>query len=108
MLSRAQRLHSASDIKQVLRKGRKLEDRALTVWILMGLKESRATVIVPRAFDKRAVARNTAKRRIREALKLVLSVLPRGSQIIVRPKAGAGTLSSVELKHTLCDILRIS
>ena len=108
MLARKYRLHTAREIRAVFRGGRKIDGKFFPAWLSLRHESSIATPVVSRAVDKRAVARNLLKRRVREVLRVILPRLPRGAHVIIRPKPESKNLSLKDIKNTLCDLFRIS
>lgn len=83
------RVISARDFDHVMREGRRLGDASLSLRVVRNeLDQARLGLVVGKRYGG-AVARNRAKRIIREAFRLVRPRLPSGWDIAVQPKAGA-------------------
>lgn len=86
---RSARVISARDFDHVMREGRRLGDASLSLRVVRNeLDQTRLGLVVGKRYGG-AVARNRAKRIIREAFRLVRPRLPSGWDIAVQPKAGA-------------------
>lgn len=107
MLSRKFRLHRREEIIPVLRYGRPFPTPLLMVRIRPNrIGNPRAAVVVANAVSKKAVVRNTIRRRIQEVVrKDFLASLP-NIDIIISAKSSAVNASSHEFKKVLEDIFR--
>lgn len=78
MLPPSHRL-AAPLIRDITRSGKRVREGSLEMVIKRNtLDVSRFAVVVAVSFDKRATARNRARRLVRESLRILLPVLPRG------------------------------
>lgn len=83
-----QRLRGQQLFGEILQRGRRISDRALTVWIRPNdLGHCRLGLIVGRRFGG-AVARNRIKRQLREVFRLRQHELPAGLDVVIRPRPG--------------------
>lgn len=106
MLPRAHRLTATSEIEQIYKHGRRVFHPLIRLVYCPGAQVvSRATVVVSKRVDKRAVERNRLKRIIRALLPELLASLtrlPRDLVIIVQPSArGATQLQLATALHEL-------
>lgn len=96
MLPRSHRLPSLS-IRDVMRTGRRVHEGSLQmVFKKNSLDESRFAIVVPVSFDKRATARNRARRLVSESLRILLPVVVGGWDGIFFVRKG--------LPHTQKDV----
>ncbi|MBI4135451.1 ribonuclease P protein component [Candidatus Uhrbacteria bacterium] len=75
-------------------------------WLPARDKITRATVVVPLAFDKRSTRRNRVKRQIREILRPLLASLLYPTELMVFVSRGAAGKKFTELKSELEELLR--
>lgn len=88
MLPRSHRLPSLS-IRDVMRTGRRVHEGSLQmVFKKNSLDESRFAIVVPVSFDKRATARNRARRLVSESIRLLLTEIGRGWDAIFFVRKG--------------------
>lgn len=86
---RSARVIHAKEFDRVMREGRRMGDAALTLRVIRNhLAYTRLGLVVGKRFGG-AVARNRAKRIIREAFRLTRPRLPHGWDIAVQPRPGA-------------------
>jgi len=102
MLPAPSRLHRASDIREVSRRGRRRARSGIAVSLLPGPTESplRATVIVNKRVGS-AVVRNRLRRQVRHSLIRQWAELPAGASIVVRAQAEALKLPAARLDAAL-------
>lgn len=104
MLAPSSRLRSSTDIRDVIRKGRRCSAQGLTVHLRR--LDSRADLdpaaafVVPRKVGN-AVVRNTVTRRLRSLLRERLPQLSAGHSVVVRVAPEAATMSYAQLGSSL-------
>lgn len=106
MLPRQQRLRFSTDIQAVYAQGAKAYHPLFRLLALpTRLASSRATVVVSKRVDKRAVVRNQVKRRLRALLlqRLQLCKKPHDIVLLAQPKAAKAT--AAELGQVLDGLL---
>lgn len=90
-LPRLCRLHLKRDFEGIIRGGIKLQYNGVVLWARSGMREDsrpvRFAVVVSRKMGP-AVARNRAKRLLREAFRLNRKNILSGTDIIVSPRDG--------------------
>jgi len=88
-LSKQYRFSSRKEFKEVLKKGEKIHTPLFTLLVSNdeGVKMSRFGFIVSKKIDKKAVIRNKVRRRLSEAVRLLLPKLRQDVRVIflVRP-----------------------
>lgn len=106
MFKRRERLQS-KDAAKVGRRGKTISSSSLRLkWMLARDSFTRATVVVPLSFDKRATRRNKIKRQLREALRpQILKIRPPVSLMVYANKSAAGR-SFQELRRELEGLLK--
>lgn len=106
MFKRRERLQS-KDAAKVGRRGKSISSPFLRLkWMLTKDNFTRATVVVPLSFDKRATRRNKIKRQLREALSpQMLKIRPPVNLMVFASKSAAGK-KFLELKNELEGLLR--
>ena len=83
MLPKPHRLPTP-DIKQVMQRGRRLTSAELVlIYQENTIDTPRFAIVVPKRVDKRATARNRAKRLVREALRKLLPEMPGADGVFV-------------------------
>lgn len=107
MLPAKHRLRLESDIKALLAKGRSVFSS------LVGMKMrpnnlplSRFAVVVGTKIDKRAVARNRLKRRVRAIIHEHLGIIRPGFDVCLFPKRAAISIRTDELKKEMIALLK--
>ncbi|MGW8283127.1 MAG: ribonuclease P protein component [Gemmatimonadota bacterium] len=103
--SRERRLRRSSDIRNVLRTGRRT--RCGPVDIFRGSAQdscSRVAIVVPR-HGRTAVERNRVKRRLREIIRLDWLPVAPGGDLVVRARPGAYDSSYDDLRDRLSTCL---
>jgi len=110
-----QHLRRQNDIRAVREQGRRIECRAFTIWWTR--RESpavetnaasvpvtpRVCVIASTAAVGAAVARNRAKRRLREIFRHQQSVVPAGCDLLLIARAAAGREPMADLQKKFTD-----
>ena len=106
MLASSARLRAATEIRHVIRSGRRARAGLLTLhYATLPSRVDQpcaAAFVVPKKVGT-AVARNTVTRRLRHALRDRLLTLRPGSALVVRVAPGAAELSFAELAASLDD-----
>ena len=104
-MQRELRLRSPRDFQRVRTKGRTWAHPLLVLGTVPNrLQRSRIGFVVGRAFGS-AVQRNRAKRRVREAVRLQMSHIKPGWDIVFIIRAGVATVDWVELQHAVQSLL---
>jgi len=107
VLPRKNRLREERDIKRIFLKGERFNSPFFTLISLTNInKESRATVIVSKKYDKRAVYRNKLKRKFRETIHHSILSLRPSSDIIILPKANSKDTSFYKLQESFKEIFK--
>lgn len=102
MLSADFRLRKKTDIDRVWKKGRSFATPIFSLKIAKnGLAVSRFAVVIGTKVDKRAVVRNLAKRRLREAIRLLAPQLVAGEDVIVMGRGKIATSSYEDISRTM-------
>ena len=103
-MQRHQHLRRRQDFTAVYQQGRIWRNNLLTLWALdNGLPYNRYGFVMSRRLGK-AVVRNRARRRLREAILAI--PLQQGWDIIITPRATAAQASYWQLRCALADLLR--
>lgn len=102
MLPKEYRLKRKKDFEKVLRKGKLLAKNFLILkTVKNNLKTSRIGVVVSRKVSKKAVLRNKAKRKIREAVRTNIKKIKPGYDLIFFTKKGIEKKSFSEIKKEI-------
>lgn len=108
MLSAQNRLRRGSDIARVYKLGQYGAGEGYIS--LKGTRgkapDSRAVVVVGKKIDKRAVVRNTIRRRLTAALREIWATVPPGYDIVVSVHRDTRPLSAAKLQELLAVALR--
>lgn len=97
MLPKSQRLNLKTDFKWVA-SGKKLETKYLKLFIKFDENElPRVGIAVSGKTFKKAVERNRARRLTSSAFEALFQGLPKGSNILVLPKAGVIAVKSSDI-----------
>lgn len=91
MLSAQARLRRSTDIAMVLRRGRRHSSELVVLHVLSGASESTRVAFAVGKNVGNSVIRHRVTRQLRHLSRDALSVLPRGSHVVVRALPGAGT-----------------
>ena len=84
MLARPHRLNASRDIQHILKRGQVARAGHLKVYTLPNrLSIIRATTIISKKVDKRAVVRNRNRRRVNEIIRELIPTLKPGFDILV-------------------------
>ena len=107
MLARENRLRTGRDIERVFRRGRwgGGELLQLKAW-RSGLAMSRAVVIVSKKVSKKAVERNTIRRRVAAQLAQMWGTIPPGYDIVINAKADLSKTPVGELQKHISAALK--
>jgi ribonuclease P protein component len=108
MLSSPNRLRKGRDIARVYKRGTYGAGRdQLSVKVARGLTgQSRAVVIVSKKVDKRAVVRNTNRRKLAGALADIWATVPAGYDIVVSVHRDVSGAPAANLRDLLTEALR--
>lgn len=105
-MKRADRLRAPKELAQVFRAGHRVHSDAVTAAVTRG-GDDRAKVAVTTVKGLgNAVARNRARRRLREAVSPLVSQLRPGTRAVLQARAGALSVSFQELSRQVLDVLR--
>ena len=84
MLNRSHRLKKNKEIERVLRMGKRFTEESLVMKVLHNeTAESRFTFVVSQKFSKKAVARNSARRRISKVVEENWKTIKKGVDVII-------------------------
>jgi len=98
MFPKENRLARERDIKRVFEKGKRINNSLFSLLFLKNNQElTKATVVVNKKYDKRAVYRNRLKRKFREACHNLVLSLKEPSDIIILPKKESEEIEFQEL-----------
>jgi ribonuclease P protein component len=100
--AREHRLRSARDFQRVYREGRSFQDRYFRIFYCESVGSPRLGLVAVRRLGG-AVARNRAKRTIREAFRLNKGLFT-GFEVIVQLRAAAMALSNEELREQFLKV----
>ena len=108
MLKAQNRLRKARDIARVYKQGQYGSGEGLlSVKAVRGVApQSRAVVVVGKKIDKRAVVRNTIRRRLVGALNDIWATVPPGCDIVVSVHSDVSHLEAARLRDLLAGALR--
>lgn len=102
MLSADFRLRKKTDIDRVWKKGRSFATPLFSLKIAKNeLPVSRFAVVIGTKVSKRAVIRNLAKRRLREAIRLLIPRLVAGEDVIVMGRGKIVDAAFDEITRTI-------
>jgi ribonuclease P protein component len=102
MLPRENRLTSGDEIREVVKRGKRISTQDLTLHLIQTEGPSKFAFVVGKTTGN-AVIRNLVKRRLREISREIVKANPSGNQCVVRAKDNAGSVSYVNLKTQLQD-----
>lgn len=106
MLPRRWRLKRPEDFRAA-RQGKRWRGTLITLAVRPnGLEHSRYGFALRKRVDKRAVARNRVKRRLREATRLMLPQLADGYDVVISARPGAAEASYQVLEAALRELFR--
>jgi ribonuclease P protein component len=106
MLAAARRLRHRRDIERVYKTGQYGTSQYLSVKALRRHSpETRAVVVVAKKVSKKAVVRNTLRRRLTEILSKLWGQIEAGCDIVVTVKQDASQLSPADLESELRQAL---
>jgi ribonuclease P protein component len=107
MLPRHLRLTRPEDFRAAAREGKRWRGPLITLAARPnGLPHSRYGFAVGKRVDKRAVARNRVKRRLREATRLMLPQLADGFDVVISARPGAAEATYQALDAALRDLMQ--
>jgi ribonuclease P protein component len=99
------RLLRRVDFRRVYEKGQRRSASLCTVFLCSnGLGHSRLGITIPARVAK-AVERNRIKRRLREVFRLNRSVLPKGWDVVVNPRAQAAEAAFAKLEREFLRLM---
>src|SRR5687768_3137387 len=99
MLAKPNRLRHRRDIEKVFKRGRFGADALLTVKVWQsGNPQARAVVVVSKKISKKAVVRNTIRRRLSAQLKELWETIPTGYDIVINARQEVSKTAAAELK----------
>ncbi len=105
MLSKDNRLRDDKTITKTLRVGRRVNHDAVSLVInKSATPKTKIAVVVGTKVSKRAVVRNRLKRRTREALRLLITRLQPGFDIVVFPRPLVDDVTFLELQKILEEL----
>ncbi len=106
MLSKINRLSSDKDFKRVLRGGKTAENPFVRIKFTENQKkETRFGFVVSIKFAKKAAARNLVKRRLRAAMRFLLTRVKQGFDIVIWPKPKSRHADYRIILQNLKDVL---
>jgi ribonuclease P protein component len=104
-LPRIFRLKTSAEFQAVYKRGAKKSSRSFLIFMLPNdLGYSRIGLTTPRKLGP-AHERNRIKRRVREILRVARPALPQNLDIVVNPRASAGTRDFRDLRAELMALL---
>lgn len=108
MFARPQRLRKNTDIIRTYRRGKRFAARHLKINYLANPRGGlRVAVVISKKIDKRAVARNRAKRRVRELLRDEIKAEGvKGFDILITVLAAVEEMSVVELRAEVRQLVK--
>ncbi|MFZ9745524.1 MAG: ribonuclease P protein component [Opitutaceae bacterium] len=103
-----QHLRRPGEIRAVREHGRRFDGRAFTLWWKpgSGTPAARVCVVASRAAVGSAVARNRAKRRLREVFRRQQLAAPPGCDLVLIARRAATTAPWPELERQFADACR--
>jgi ribonuclease P protein component len=103
-----QHLRRPGEIRAVREHGRRFDGRAFTLWWKpgSGAPGARVCVVASRAAVGSAVARNRAKRRLREVFRRQQAEAPAGHDLLLIARRAATTVPWSELERQFTDACR--
>lgn len=107
MLPKINRLSSDSDFKRVFSSGRMLENQFFRIKFLKNQKNvNRFGFIVSNKISKKAVLRNTIKRRLRSICRSLTEKSKDSFDIVIWPKTNSIKLKYLFFSNNLQDLLK--
>jgi len=107
MLAKENRLRKTKDFEKVFKKGKAYREDFLFIKIAEnGLKDSRFGFVVSKKFSKKALDRNRIKRQLRGIIKLKLSEIKKGLDIIILVIPGSVNQDFSQLSVTMDKIFK--
>lgn len=106
MLARMNRLRHRRDIEKVFKRGRFGNAGLLTAkaW-QSGNPHSRVVIVVSKKISKKAVVRNTIRRRLSGQLEELWATIPTGYDIVINARQEVSKTPVAELKKSLVQAL---
>ncbi len=107
MLSFKYRIKKRKEFDDIFRNGKKFENQTYLIKVKENnLDFSRFAFVVPVKIYRKAVVRNTLKRKKREAVRSVFKQIEKGFDVIVISKKDLDKRSYKEIKEGVVDILQ--
>ena len=105
MLPKIHRLKSDEDFKNIFKNGKTLENEFFRVKFLKNKKNfNRFGFVISTKLLKKAVSRNTLKRRLRAICQSLLKDLKSGFDIVIWPKTNSTSLNYKDLTDYLREL----
>ena len=102
MLSNKHRLKKSRDISRVFKRGEWGSTKEISVKkATSGLPESRVVIVVSKKVSKKAVVRNTLRRRVSGILEAEWKTVEPGYDIVVTVREDVSHLTATQLKSTV-------
>jgi len=107
MLASANRLTMQGDFKQLAGKGKPFYSALITIKVLKNNRpQSRFGIIVSTKVSKKAVVRNRLKRRLSEVIRLNLSEIKSGFDVIIMVKQALAEKKYQEIESELLQLFK--
>jgi ribonuclease P protein component len=107
MLAKENRLRKTKDFEKVFKKGKAYKEDFLFIKIIENdLEESRFGFVVSKKFSKKALDRNKIKRQLRGLIKLKLSNVKKGLDVIILVIPGSKKQDFSQLSKTIDKIFQ--
>ena len=106
MLPKPNRLTKKKDFERVIKQGKGVGGVFLILkFVKQGLSENRVGFVVSKKISNKAVVRNKVKRRLREAVRMSLSNLKPGYDLVFFTKKGIEEKEFVEIEKVIKQLL---
>ena len=107
MLQKINRLKKKNDFEAVFKKGKSLKTNFLVLKTAPNkLEESRFGLVVSQKISKKAVIRNKVRRRMSEAIKIIMKDIKKGRDIVLIALPGIESKSFLEIKEILASVIK--